>query len=279
MAGSSAVRFPAAGMGVASPPLPLVIGLAERAAARRGVRMVIEPRFRHAAQLIYPDGRVGNLRGNRFDLNPSLAARTAHLRPLVASLLAEAGVAVPRGDYFLPRDHIAKDGTTHDRTKAPEFARTLGYPLYAKTSSRTEREWVRLVQGPEDLDATLSDLFRREPAVFLQARVSGQQLGGVLVDGRVHLAYRVDEPDGVRRIVAPEDLPEAVRSTAARALAVLGLRYGAVDVIWPGGEAAPVLLDIQTLPDLEMLAGLEPGGHDAVAALVEQIVLAMGVGS
>lgn len=269
-------------------PLPFMVDLLRRTAEPLGIRVVIEPQYRHAAQLIYPDGRSRNFRGRKLDLNPTMAAILAQVRSISYGLLAEAGIATPRGDYFLPHDHAAADGTTHDRTAAPAFAASLGYPVYVKTASYLKRSFVRLARDPAELEAAMSALFRTEPAVYVQEGVAGRQIGMVIVDGEVGLAYDVAPPEATfggpehapppaeLRVRASDSVPAAASAAAARALAYLGLRYAAVEFFVPEERPEPVLLDVRSEPDLEQLAALGTEGLAAVAALVARIVVALG---
>ena len=173
-------------------PLSLMVPVAER----HGIRVNVEPEFRHAAQFLYPSGKVRCVRGKLFDLN--LAASCAHAKGLAFfyRLVGEAGLPIPRGGLFLPAHGATPFIAAHGPEVNPAYARGFNFPFFVKPPFRSGRAWARQVTQQHEFHHVCLDAFAHFHSAYFQESVAGRQFGAVTLDGVVLAAYEVYPSSG-----------------------------------------------------------------------------------
>ncbi|MBO9541289.1 hypothetical protein J7643_11930 [bacterium] len=253
-------------------PLPFLFRTLAPVAWRLGIDLRLEPEFGHAAQLVYPDGRIRYLRSQDFDLNPATSALVAAQHGKLLPFLAREGLPLPPFAVW-ERGASEEEGLT----RVAASAEALGYPLVLRSF-----DWVmpgaHLIASGEALvrQAMVRDRF------VLQERVPGEVSRAIVLGDEVVLAYRPKPPafagedlllgTGARQGGAQEAcvLPGASEALAIETLKRCGLFFGAIDLVRHAG--APAVLDVDPKPSLQGYAQLGEGERRQVSALFERIL-------
>lgn len=324
---------------------PFLLDLVAEIAERRGIRLEVEPEFRHAAQLAYPDGSLRYFRDWILDVNSATASTLARSRAWSLQFLRDAGFPVLEFRGFVVKSEHRK-GAAADWA-ASRYAALLGYPVVIKPSIQTRGVGVHFVASQRELRRIRKSVVQLDRSFIVQKCASGVQLGVVVYGGTVRLAYasapmsvvgdgrrtvqallderferaaveegslRMDVSDpridaflqysGLTRFAIPRDgepvqaalfagtgygghivdataaVPADLRAAAVAVARETGLRFCRVDfILAPESDAAAapwVVLEVDPFPELEGYARLGPAERRTVAALVDEIVVAMG---
>jgi D-alanine-D-alanine ligase-like ATP-grasp enzyme len=149
----------------------------------------------------------GNAIMPKFPLNSATASGLVRDKVFSYLILEEAGIRVPRGDYFFKYNPFY-DAVNRGKGEAEalKFAEKLGYPLIAKPNSLSLGRHCRLVTNRRALQTQLQAIWQEDHIALIQQRVTGREWRVVVLDGEIILAYE-KEPgtivgDGRRTVLS-----------------------------------------------------------------------------
>lgn len=164
---------------------PILMGLARRA----GVRIVLEPRFGYAGQIILRDGRRKYFKGTNFDINPLGSSMIAQDKDYAAFFMRAMGYPVPEGEAFFTSRWDKKVKQGRGPLAAYAYARTLGFPVVIKPNHLSQGSGVNLVFGRAEFFRAFKEFEERERVFLVQRHYAGHDYRIVVLDDRVISAY------------------------------------------------------------------------------------------
>jgi D-alanine-D-alanine ligase-like ATP-grasp enzyme len=167
-----------------------VTPILQKIARKAGVKIVVEPEYRYAGQVILPDGRKRYFKGTYFDLNPAAASEIAKDKAYTDFFLKKMGYSTIEGEAFFTDEWCRIIGSDKNAQAAYRYARTLGFPVIVKPNDLSQGAGVCKAHGKKEFFEAIA----RWPArvrVFLVQRVApGSDYRMVVLDGEVISAYR-----------------------------------------------------------------------------------------
>lgn len=170
-------------------PLPYLTALVKKLAPQAGARVIIEPEWGIAAQIIYRNGTVRSLRMYSLDLNNIASADIAKDKDYAKFFMKIRGYPVAEGRTIFSDDwaRIVKSNRT---TKyALNYAQKLGFPVIAKPNSKSQGASVQVAADKKELRNALREIFRSERVALVEKYMPGKDYRIVVLDGKIISAY------------------------------------------------------------------------------------------
>lgn len=169
--------------------LPYLTKLITKLAPKVGAKVVVEPEWGIAAQIIYSNGVVRSLRFYSLDLNHIASADIAKDKDYAKFFMKKRGYPVAEGRTFF-KDSWAK-AIKSNRTivRGVRYAEKLGYPLIIKPNSQSQGSEVRLVLNKKELIRGLREIFKIDKVAIIERYLPGRDYRIVVLDGEIISAY------------------------------------------------------------------------------------------
>ncbi|MTH97160.1 ATP-dependent carboxylate-amine ligase [Roseibium sp. RKSG952] len=159
--------------------------------ARKGLKLVSDPKIGYAGFIEDRNGVRRFYKGTHFDLNTLGASEVADDKAYALKFLKRDGFRVPESLLlYVAGKKIEKPVTR----QVADFAERMGYPLFVKPNGGQEGKDVIKLRNQDQLDETLKDLCARYNLVMLQQAVPGTDLRVIVLDGKAHCAIERHPP-------------------------------------------------------------------------------------
>ncbi len=169
--------------------LPYLTELIERLAPKIGARVVIEPEWGIAAQIIYKNGVVRSVRMYSLDLNHIASSDIAKDKDFAKFFMKERCYPVALGTTIF-KDSWAK--VVKSNRKIPyaiAYAKKLGYPVIVKPNSGTQGGNVALLFNEKELIGALREVFKGDRVAIIERYLPGHDYRVVVLDKEIISAY------------------------------------------------------------------------------------------
>jgi D-alanine-D-alanine ligase-like ATP-grasp enzyme len=169
--------------------LPYLTALIQKLAPKIGAKVVVEPEWGIASQIIYRNGVVRSLRMYSLDLNHIASADIARDKDYAKFFMQKRGYPVAEGKTIL-EDNWAK--TVHgNRTISYgiKYAKKIGYPVIVKPNSKSQGFGVMLVSNEKELVSSLKEIFKHDKIAIIERYLPGRDYRVVVLDGEIISAY------------------------------------------------------------------------------------------
>lgn len=230
---------------VATPRLQLVTELVLKAAERIGARVFLEPRSGFAGRIQFLNGKSTLFRYTSFDVNGIGASDVARDKDCAAFFMSQMGYSVPEGRVFL----------RGELDSAVEYARQLGYPVFAKPNLIDSGRYVFKALSEAELLTASKIVWSHDDRMLVQRYYPGNDFRIVIFDDelitahqRLPLAVRGDGRSSVQELLvqAQDDLRARGRDTRidsedSRIEIVLMRRGFSMDTVLDEGQELQVL--------------------------------------
>ena len=169
--------------------LPYLTELISKIAPKIGAKVVVEPQWKIAAQVIYPNGVVRSLRMYSLDLNHIASADIARDKDFAKFFMENRGYPLAEGQTFFEKRWA--EIVQSDRTifKALEYARKLGFPVIVKPNSKSQGVGVSLVENKKELKSALTGIFKGDKVAIVEKYLPGHDYRIVVLDKEIISAY------------------------------------------------------------------------------------------
>ena len=156
-----------------------------------GIRVVLEPEFQFAGELIFPDGRRHLFRNTNFNVNPAGSTEIAKDKDYTKFFLRERGFPVPDGRTFFSEKLNKKLDAEKRRNvdDAVVLATTLGFPVFVKPNNLSQGELVTKVDNPEQLRSVAKAIFEKTEVMLVERECRGRDYRIVVLDREIISAY------------------------------------------------------------------------------------------
>ena len=169
--------------------LPYLTKLVKKLAPRVGARVVIEPEWGIAGQIIYPNGVVRSIRMYALDLNHIASSDIARDKDYAKFFMRKQGYPVAPGKTIF-KDTWAK-AVKSKRTifYGINYAKKLGYPVIVKPNSKSQGANVFLVSNKKELTPALHKIFEEDKIALIEQYMPGRDYRVVVLDNKIISAY------------------------------------------------------------------------------------------
>ncbi len=158
-------------------------------APKIGARVVLEPEWKIAGQIIYKNGTQRYFRYNTIDLNPVGASDIAKDKDYANFFMRKMGYPTIQGKTFFSDEWCEAIGSTRDIDAAYRFAKKLGFPVIVKPNSGTQGIDVALVHNKAEFYRAMRQIFKHDRVALVQRQVRGRDYRIVVLDSKVISAY------------------------------------------------------------------------------------------
>lgn len=168
---------------------PIVARIFKKIAPRIGAKVVVEPEWGIAGQILYKSGRKRYFRYSSLDLNTLGASAIAQDKDYANYFMKRLGYRTIQGKtFFSPvwAKAIDSDQTTEAALK---YAESLGFPVIVKPNSGSQGKGVTLCHTRRELRSALKRAFALDRVALVQRPVTGRDYRIVVLDDRVISAY------------------------------------------------------------------------------------------
>ena len=170
-------------------PLPYLTKLISKLAPKIGARVVLEPEWKIAGQIIYPNGVVRSLRMYSLDLNYIASSDIARDKDFSKFFMKQKGYRVAEGKTIFENNwaKIVKSNRTMSFAKI--YAQKLGFPVIVKPNSKSQGSGVSLVENQKELVTALTEVFKGDKVAIVERYLPGKDYRVVVLDGEIISAY------------------------------------------------------------------------------------------
>ncbi len=168
---------------------PYLTKLVQKLAPKIGARVVVEPEWGIAAQIIYKNGVVRSLRMYSLDLNHIASADIAKDKDYAKFFMHKRGYAVAEGRTFFKDSWAKAIKSKRTISAGVAYAKKLGYPLIVKPNSQSQGVGVCLVLNKKELRRALKEVFKTDKIAIVERYLPGRDYRIVVLDGEIISAY------------------------------------------------------------------------------------------
>lgn len=169
---------------------PHLTKIIQKLAPKVGARVVIEPEWGIAAQIIYKNGVVRSLRMYSLDLNHIASSDIARDKDFAKFFMKKRGYPVAEGITIFSNEWAKIVKSKRTIFYAVKYARKLGFPVIVKPNSKSQGADVFLVWNKKELILALRKIFRGgEKVAIIEQYLPGKDYRIVVLDGEIISAY------------------------------------------------------------------------------------------
>ena len=169
--------------------LPYLTQLIKKLAPKVGARVVVEPEWGIASQIIYRNGVVRSVRMYSLDLNHIASADIARDKDYAKFFMQKKGYPVAEGQTFFENNWAQVVGSWRTISQAVNYAQKLGYPVMVKPNSKSQGTGVSLVWNKNELTSALKEIFKGDKVAIVERYLPGKDYRIVVLDGEIISAY------------------------------------------------------------------------------------------
>lgn len=169
--------------------LPYLTELITRIAPKIGAKIVIEPQWKIAAQIIYPNAVVRSLRMYSLDLNHIASADIARDKDFAKFFIKNRGYPIAEGQTFFEDNWAKTVKSNRTISKALKYAEELGFPVIIKPNSKSQGVGVSLVENKKELKLALLEIFKGDRVAIVERYLPGHDYRVVVLDKEIISAY------------------------------------------------------------------------------------------
>src|SRR3989344_8549145 len=169
--------------------LPYLTKLIMKLAPKVGAKVVVEPEWGIASQIIYKNGVVRSLRYLSLDLNHTASSDIAKDKDYAKFFMEKRGYPIAKGQTFF-EDNWAKI-LKNKRTifTAVKYVQKSGYPLIVKPNSKSQGVDVMLIWNKKELISALRKVFKGDRVAIIERYMPGHDYRIVVLDKDIISAY------------------------------------------------------------------------------------------
>jgi D-alanine-D-alanine ligase-like ATP-grasp enzyme len=168
---------------------PYLTTLVQKLAPKIGARVVVEPEWGIAAQIIYKNGVVRHLRMYSLDLNHIASADVARDKDYAKFFMEKRGYAVAEGQTFFTKEWAKTVKSERTISHALKYAKNIGYPVIVKPNSKSQGSGVCLASSDKELKLALKEVFKGDKIAIVERYLPGRDYRIVVLDGEIISAY------------------------------------------------------------------------------------------
>ena len=168
---------------------PFLTKLIIRLAPKIGAKVLVEPEWKIAGQIIYSNGVVRSLRMYSLDLNHIASSDIARDKDYAKFFMKKKGYSVAEGKTFFEKDWARVVKSNRTISTAQKYAKKLGFPVIVKPNSKSQGVGVCVASNQKELVSSLKDVFKKDRVAIVERYLPGHDYRIVVLDGEIISAY------------------------------------------------------------------------------------------
>ncbi len=169
--------------------LPYLTKLVKKLAPKIGAKVVIEPEWGIAAQIIYSNGIVRSLRMYSLDLNHIASADIAKDKDYAKFFMKKRGYPVALGEAVFKDSWAKTVKSNRTISYGKKYAKRLGYPVIVKPNSQSQGSGVCVAWNEKNLREALLEIFKNDKIAVIEQYLPGLDYRIVVLDKKIISAY------------------------------------------------------------------------------------------
>ena len=157
---------------------------------KSGAKVILEPEWNYAGQVIYKNGRKRYFRYSSLDLNPLGASEISKDKSYANFFMKKLGYPVIDGQTFFSDRWCKVTGSRKNIHAAFRYAKTLGFPVIVKPNNQSQGIGVCKALNKQELYKALRDIFKRNRVAIVQKFCLGLDYRIVVLDNKTISAYQ-----------------------------------------------------------------------------------------
>lgn len=170
--------------------IPSVSIRLQRLAPQLGIRLVLEPDYGFAGQLMYPNGKVSYYYHGSLDINPAGTAKVIRDKAYTSHFLRQLGFRTPVEQTFFSARNNKRVAQKRYWSEAKTFADTIGYPVVIKANSLSLGMGVFMVHRAADFEYYAQQVLALDRVGIVQKAYSGKDYRIVVYKNKIFAAYQ-----------------------------------------------------------------------------------------
>jgi len=168
----------------------IIAPLLKKLVPQIGARIIVEPEWGIAGQIIFKNGKKSYFRYSSLDLNTLGASEIAKDKDYANFFMKKMGYPTIPGDVFFSNYWCDAIGSNKNIDMAEKYAKTISFPLMTKPNSGSQGVDVIKVNNLLELRQALTKIFTNDHIAIVQKFITGQDYRLVVLDGKVISAYQ-----------------------------------------------------------------------------------------
>ncbi len=169
--------------------LPYLTKLIKRLGPKVGAKVVVEPEWGIAAQIIYKNGIVRSLRMYSLDLNTIASSDIAKDKDYAKFFMKKRGYPVAPSFTILSDKWAKAIGSNRTLANVGKNIKQSKFPLIVKPNTKSQGSDVSLVWDKRELKNALKEIFTDERVAIVENYMPGRDYRVVVLDGEIISAY------------------------------------------------------------------------------------------
>lgn len=169
--------------------LPYLTGLVKKLAPKAGAKVVVEPEWGIAAQIIYRNGVVRSLRMYSLDLNHIASADIARDKDYAKFFMAKKGYPVALGQTVFSDEWARAIRSKRTAAYGIKYAAQIGFPVIAKPNSKSQGSGVQKADNAQELKSALREIFKSDRVALIEKYLPGKDYRIVVLDKEIISVY------------------------------------------------------------------------------------------
>lgn len=170
--------------------VPYLSSLITKLAPKVGARVVLEPEWKYAAQIIYPNGVVRSLKYLALDLNHIASADIAKDKDFAKFFIKKLGFPVADGKTIYKDSWAKAIKSNRTISSAIKHAKKLNFPVIVKPNSKSQGVDVSLAGNEKELITALKRIFKEDKVAIVEKYMPGKDYRIVVLDNKIISAYQ-----------------------------------------------------------------------------------------
>ncbi len=167
----------------------IIAPILKKLAPQVGAKIIVEPEWGVAGQIIFKNGKKRYFRYSSLDLNTLGASEIAKDKDYANFFMKKMGYPTIPGETFFSDYWCGVIGSRKNILAAEKYAKKIGFPLMTKPNSGSQGMNVIKVNNLSELRAALQQIFTQDNIALVQKIVSGRDYRLVVLDGQIISAY------------------------------------------------------------------------------------------
>ena len=169
---------------------PLLGKIFKKLAPKIGARVVVEPKWHIAGQIVFKNGRRRYFRYSTLDLNPSGSCEISKDKDYATFFMKRLGYPTVSGKTFFSDKWAETIGSRQNSDAAYSYAQRIGFPVIVKPNSGSQGKDVAKAYNKRELYRALRAIFAWDKVALVQRVVYGKDYRIVVLDNKVISAYQ-----------------------------------------------------------------------------------------
>ncbi|MEK7128426.1 MAG: cyanophycin synthetase [Patescibacteria group bacterium] len=163
--------------------------LLAKLAPKVGAKVVIEPEWGMAGQIIFRNGSVRSFLGYLLDLNGTASSGISTDKSHAKFFMQKKGYPIAKGRTIFSNEWAREMNSNRRISYAISYARKLGYPVIVKPNNKSQGIGVCLAWNQSELVWALREIFKEDKVAIIEKYLPGRDYRVVVLDKEIISAH------------------------------------------------------------------------------------------